>query len=101
MTPLEAEEEMLCSTEEFQDPLLERSLRILPGDLSPPARAVLLPPSANNSSRRDGICSSRCAARKRTRMSTSISCSTKLEGQFGVPKVDLDSASSAAGGRRH
>ncbi len=42
MTSLEAEEPVLFSPEEFHDPVLERSLRTLLADLTPPARAVLL-----------------------------------------------------------
>jgi len=42
MTSLEAQEDLLASPEEFQDPVLQRSLRTLLATLSPPARAVLL-----------------------------------------------------------
>jgi len=41
MTPLD-EETQLFSAEEASDPLLQRHLRALLADLSPPARAVLL-----------------------------------------------------------
>ncbi len=42
MSSLDAEEQVLFSPEEFHDPLLERSLRTVLADLTPPARAVLL-----------------------------------------------------------
>jgi RNA polymerase sigma-70 factor (ECF subfamily) len=42
MTSLEAEEPVLFSPEDSHDPVLERSLRTLLEDLTPPARAVLL-----------------------------------------------------------
>jgi RNA polymerase sigma-70 factor (ECF subfamily) len=42
MTSLEAEEPLLFSPEDSHDPVLERSLRTLLADLTPPARAVLL-----------------------------------------------------------
>jgi RNA polymerase sigma-70 factor (ECF subfamily) len=42
MTSLEAQEDLLASPEEFQDPVLQRSLRTLLATLSPPARAGLL-----------------------------------------------------------
>jgi RNA polymerase sigma-70 factor (ECF subfamily) len=41
MTPLD-EETQLFSTEDASDPVLQRHLRALLADLSPPARAVLL-----------------------------------------------------------